>query len=129
MQSAVAVAHWFKREASRTYGLLDEADADRDRRHLLEWIARQDGPVTARDVVRGMRSIENSDVAEQALTALEDAGFGRWEAVEPGDQGGRPTRVFRLNGGQLSTKPPEVRAKRGFVDCRHVDTVGEEVVI
>lgn len=129
MCSAIAIAVWFKHEANRTYNLLDEADEDREHRHLLEWIRRQDGPVTARDVARGMRSIKNTDAAELALTALKDAGLGQWEAVEPGDQGGRPTRVFRLVYDGVSTKSLETRPKQCFVDSRQIDTTKDEVVI
>ena len=56
-----------------------------------------------------------------ALEGLVAAGLGRWENIQPGPKGGRPTEVFRLHtapGDDIAADPGSV----GIVD-------GDELVI
>jgi len=52
-----------------------------------------------------------SDAAEHALMELVEAKAGRWEQVGTTDQGGRPTRVFKLAVGETPSKPAD---EQGF---------------
>ena len=46
-------------------------------------------------------------MAEEALTELARAGFGRWEEIPIGEKGGRPTRRFVLDEAVTATETPE----------------------
>jgi hypothetical protein len=95
--AGVVLVRWFGNEARRIYAMLSEGDADRESRLLVEWIERRGGVVTVRDVTHGIRAYRNDpDTAEHALSALVEAGVGRWESDDHGPKGGRPTRRFRL---------------------------------
>lgn len=96
MQAGILLAEWFKNEARRVYAMLDESDADRDQRRLVEWIERKGGPVTAREVQQGCRWLKEPGAAEEALEGLAKAGRGTWEQALAG-QRGQPTRRFRLS--------------------------------
>ncbi len=96
MQNAIVVSDWFAGEARRVYGVMAETDEQSQRRELVELIGRKGGNVTARDLMRSSRHYPQSDIAEAALEDLVKSGWGRWEPVPPGDQGGKPTRRFRL---------------------------------
>jgi hypothetical protein len=105
MAAGIELATWFKHEARRVYALLDESDADRDARRLVEWIERKGGLVTARDVQMGCRWLREPGAAEAALEALARTGRGAWRDVVTTSNGGRPTRVFVLHTSPTSTKP------------------------
>ncbi len=95
--AGVVLARWFGDEARRVYAILAESDDDRDLRRLAEWIERRGGTATARDVAHGIRTYRGDpDAAECALSALVNAGMGRWETDDHGPKGGRPARRFRL---------------------------------
>jgi len=132
MAGGIRLAEWFGYEAQRLYGIWGESDGDRDRRQLVELIQRKGGAVTARELQQASRRCRTASDAEKALSALAQAGVGRWEPQDPSTQGGRPTRVFRLDvpapvyttpqiPAPLSTKPPMAGAKTGFVDVDTVD--------
>jgi hypothetical protein len=95
--AGAALSRWFAREAARVYAILGE-DADvRDRRTLAEWIRARGGSVTARDLARGPRRFRgDAEAAEAALGDLVTAGLASWVFVDPGPNGGRPTRACRL---------------------------------
>jgi hypothetical protein len=95
MAAGIQLAQWFKHEARRVYAMLDETDADRDRRRLVEWIERKGGSVTAREVQQGCRWLKEPGAAETALEELVKAGRGSWER-SPAGQRGQPTRRFKL---------------------------------
>ena len=117
MRRAVTLAEWFKSEARRVYGVLAETDEQRERRQLVEWIARKGGAVTARELQQGPRQYRGStDAAETALQDLVTAGFGTWQDLPTTDKGGRPGRVFRLgNSGNGYTTPMNPEQNRGSV--------------
>jgi hypothetical protein len=96
MNAGIMLANWFKHEARRVYAMLDESDAERDQRRLVEWIDRKGGTVTAREVQRGCRWLREPGQAEAALEKLVKAGLGRWEQSTAG-QRGQPTRRFKLS--------------------------------
>lgn len=97
VDAGVRLAEWYGNEALRVYGLFAETDDDRQQRDLVEWIRRRGGTVTVRDLTRGPRQYRgDSEAAELALRELADAGIGSWDSCPAGDQGGRPTQVFRL---------------------------------
>jgi hypothetical protein len=103
MAAGIELATWFKNEARRVYALLDESDADRDVRRLVEWIERKGGSVTARGVQMGCRWLREPSAAEAALEALARARRGAWQDRSTTANGGRPGRVFVL--AIASTKP------------------------
>jgi len=96
MNAGIMLANWFKHEARRVYAMLDESDAERDQRRLVEWISHKGGTVTAREVQRGCRWLREPGQAEAALEKLVKAGLGRWEQSTAG-QRGQPTRRFKLS--------------------------------
>lgn len=98
VKRAIAIIEWFKSEAVRFY-TAQAATIRESRLHQLAlWIGTLGGTVSARQLMREGPSprpkSEKEAVAE--LSALEMAGRGEWEAVEPGPTGGRPTRRFIL---------------------------------
>ena len=67
----------------------------------------QGGTVTARDLTHGVRAYRNDpDAAERALSALVEAGIGRWEVDAHGPKGGRPAQRFRLVSTVTVTETP-----------------------
>jgi hypothetical protein len=76
--------------------MLDESDAERDHRRLVEWIERKSGSVTPREVQQGCRWLKEPGAAEAALEELARGGRGAWEQ-SPAGQRGQPTRRFRLS--------------------------------
>lgn len=95
--AGVVLARWFGDEARRVYAILSESGGDRKNRRLEEWIEQRRGPVTVRDVTRGLREFRGDpEGAAKALDDLVALGRGRWEVDDPGPQGGRPTEVFWL---------------------------------
>ena len=96
MKAGITLAKWFKHEAKRVYAMLDETDADRDQRRLLEWIESKGGKVTVREVQMGYWRLRKSGAAEAALDELVKAGYGTWTYAKTSPKGGRPSRIFVL---------------------------------
>jgi hypothetical protein len=96
MNAGIVLAKWFKHEARRVYVMLDESDAERDERRLVDWIGRNGGTVTPREVQQGCRWLKEPGAAEVALEELARAGRGGWEQ-SPAGQRGQPTRRFKLS--------------------------------
>jgi hypothetical protein len=97
MNAGITLARWFCNEAKRVYAILSEGDREREARQLVEWIERNGGSVTARDLTHGVRAYRgNSEAAERVLSELVESGIGHWETEICGPKGGRPTRRFRL---------------------------------
>jgi hypothetical protein len=106
--AGVVLARWFGDEARRVYAILSESDEDRETRRLVEWIERKGGAVTARDLTHGLRAYRaDPDAAERALSALVEAGYGRWEP----NTVGRPTQRFRLFSTVTVTETPTKAGK------------------
>jgi hypothetical protein len=127
MDAGITLAKWFKHEARRVYVMLDESDADRDQRRLVEWISRKGGSVTAREVQQGCRWLKKPGAAEAAIEQLAKAGRGTWQDAPTTAKGGRPARAFVLS--TLSTvyeTPAKLEENDGFVDGDSVDTARNE---
>ena len=78
--------------------MLSEDEDERDQRRLLELIQSRDGRITARQLMQGARKYRGSaEMANTALQELADIGWGKWEYVQAGTEGGRPSRIFVLN--------------------------------
>jgi len=96
MEAGNALGDWFCGETVRCYELLAESPIANQRRRLVDWIAKQDGPVTLRHVQKGCRWLRVPGAAEKSLDELVAAGVGEWQDHPAGPRGGRPTRVFVL---------------------------------
>jgi hypothetical protein len=122
--TGVVLARWFGDEARRVYAILSESDDDRETRRLVEWIDRKGGTVTARDLTHGVRAYRGDpDAAERALSALVEAGIGRWEPDAHGPKGGRPAQRFRLVSTVTVTETPANAGKDvGYGDGDTGDT-------
>jgi hypothetical protein len=104
--AGVTIARWFAHEAERVYAILQESEERADRRELIEWIQRKGGRVTVSDLQRGPRETRSAAAAELALEALVKLRVGSWELKPAGADGGRPTRVFVLAGGEDGETTP-----------------------
>jgi hypothetical protein len=117
IQSGIALSRWFMHECRRVYAVLGESEADTARRHLIELIRSRGGSITARDLAHADRRFRgDAEAADRALDALVEIGYGVWEDVPTGPQGGRPTEVFRLNlapGGSACHQNPTDSAENG----------------
>ncbi|MEW4452748.1 DUF3987 domain-containing protein [Bremerella sp. JC817] len=95
----ISLARWFADEAARIYGDLGgsgDSEAAREKRALdrvSDWISKQGGEVTARDVQRNLSQYSTAREAEAVLDRLASTGLGKWEVRETG---GRPATVFCL---------------------------------
>jgi hypothetical protein len=99
LQAAIRLSQWFGNEAKRLYARLHETDDKRRDRELIDWIRLQAGPVSARDVSRGLRRYRGEvQQAERDLARLVQRGRGRWGPTQTNPNGGRPTRHFQLSG-------------------------------
>jgi hypothetical protein len=122
MNAGIVLANWFKHEARRVYAMLDESDAERDQRRLVEWIGRKGGTVTAREVQQGCRWLKEPGAAEAALDELAKAGRGTWRDVPTTAKGGRPARVFVLSTVSTAYETPANSGEsEGSVDVDSVD--------
>jgi hypothetical protein len=122
MNAGTVLVKWFKHEARRVYAMLDESDAERDGRRLVDWIGRKGGTVTPREVQQGCRWLKEPGAAEAALEELSKAARGTWRGVPTTAKGGRPARAFVLS--TLSTvneTPAKPGESEGFVDVDSVD--------
>jgi DNA polymerase-1 len=98
IRAGVALARWFGQEARRIYTTLSESAEDRDARRLVGFIRARGGRITAKELQRSnSRKYPDAEVATQALDALVQAGYGRWQDRTPDAKGGRPTRDFFLH--------------------------------
>jgi hypothetical protein len=127
MRRGITLARWFAREARRVYALLAESDDNREHRELIEWIERQGGTVTVRDLTRGPRAFRgDADKARAALDDLAKAGFGTWDTPPPCETGGRPSARFVLtqggDGGDGDETPRHDNASGGYVTVASVTT-------
>jgi hypothetical protein len=122
MNAGITLAKWFKREARRVYAMLDESDAERDERQLVDWIGRKGGTVTPREVQQGCRWLKEPGAAETALEKLVKAGRGTWRDVQTTAKGGRPARAFMLSTpSTVYETPAKPEETEGFVDVDSVD--------
>jgi hypothetical protein len=94
MEAGVALARWFAREALRNYAAVKSGEEARAVVQLVEWVRRQGGAVTARQLHRANQArFLTAEAARETLDGLAEQGLGRWEKETTG---GRPQEVFRL---------------------------------
>lgn len=125
MNAGIVLAKWFKHEARRVYMMLDESDAERDQRRLVDWIGRKGGMVTPREVQQGCRWLKEPGAAETALEELVKAGRGSWREAPTTAKGGRPGRAFALfTPSTVYETPAKPVESEGSVDVDSVDTPG-----
>jgi hypothetical protein len=107
IQAGVQLARWFAGEARRIHQLLGATAEEHARMELSAWIERRGGVVTLRDLTHGLRAYRNKPgLAKLHLDGLEAEGLGVWEEPDPGPEGGRPARLFRLGEADPVTKTP-----------------------
>ena len=86
-------------------------------RKVLRFIKRRSGRVSVRELMRGPASCRSLEGAEAAIQTLMAAGMGGWVVGRGGKLGGRPSRVFELNGYGSSctdgSTPPKARRPMG----------------
>jgi hypothetical protein len=127
MNAGIVLANWFKHEARRVYAMLDESEAERDERDLVDWIGLRGGMVTPREVQQGRRRLKEPGAAEAALEKLVTAGRGTWRDVPTTAKGGRPTRAFVLSTpSTVYETPAKPEESDGFVDVDSVDAPENE---
>jgi len=127
MEAGINLSRWFGQETRRVYAMLGESDDDRDRRRLVELIRQKGGAVTPRELMRGSRMFPKTADAEAAIEELAKLGYGKWEDVPPGPQGGRPTRRFALvDGADVDETMPIPNECEGFVNVNGVNAVDEQ---
>jgi len=121
--AGVVLVRWFGDEAKRVYAILSETDKEREQRALAEWVEhKHGGVVTVRDLTHGLRKYRGDpNSAERDLSALAEAGIGRWEVDDHNGNGGRPARRFRLLSGVPVTRTPANIGKDG--SCGDGDTL------
>jgi hypothetical protein len=122
VSSGVALALWYADEAERVYSVLQETDDGKLRRQVVELISRNGGRTTANDLRRRSRHFADSDAAEKFLDELVKAGVGTWEEVPTTDDGGRPTRYFRLSNSVSVSETPENSQKTGVSETNTGET-------
>ena len=97
LRAGITMARWFDQEAKRVYAVLKESEKSERERELLEWIRRNDGKATPRDLMPSSAEYKTSDEAEKALQELSTNGHGRWRVDPPRGGKGRQSRVFVLS--------------------------------
>jgi hypothetical protein len=97
MSRGIAIMGWFKQEARRVYAMFAEEKGADGLESLEEWIEKQGGRVSPREVQQGHRTCKGPGKARVALGRLVDSGKGRWvpEGERPHDRRGE---VFELMG-------------------------------
>jgi hypothetical protein len=107
MSAAIELTQWFKSEAKRVYTMLDESDAEREQRRLIEWIANRGGRTSVREVQTYYWKLKSPGQAEAELEKLAQAGVGCWQDVPTTPKGGRPARAFVLTTFHAPAKPSQ----------------------
>lgn len=127
MEAAVELASWFGHEAERIYASFHEPPEVAVSRRLLEFIQRQGGSVSVRDIADKFRPLKNqTEEIEKRLNHFQTSRLGEWQPITVTERGGRPTRKFRLFSAITSCECPgnlEVSEEnRGFPDTDSLDT-------
>ncbi|HUO06986.1 MAG TPA: YfjI family protein [Phycisphaerae bacterium] len=105
MTAGITLARWFGGEAERVYAMLGGDAQTDEHRALWQWIRERGGRITARELRNSRASYHAAGAARDALSALVEAGYGRWVEVAPGPSGGRPVSIFEA-APAASPKPP-----------------------
>ncbi|MCX5676258.1 MAG: DUF3987 domain-containing protein [Planctomycetota bacterium] len=98
VRAALEIVEWAKHETRRIYAMLNESDEEQQARHVVEYVQRRGGRISARDLHKGMlKRFPTSDDADLYLRRFVPH-TGHWVDAPPGPKGGRPTRFFVLSG-------------------------------
>lgn len=83
--------------------------------------------MTTRDLMRSSRHWATATDAETALQDLAKAGYGQWVVPPASTEGGRPTRVFVLNGGaDVDTTPTKPCKNDSTVNVNGVNAPADD---
>ena len=96
IQRAVALTRWFAHESLRVDQLLTESSSESEQRRLIEWIQRQGGSSTTRDLLSNSRAYRTATEADAALQQLVTTGQATWVQTAHTVAGGRPARRIVL---------------------------------
>ena len=97
LRAGCVLADWFAAEAERVYGLLGASDAERELRDAAQWIIRQGGAVTVRELQRGGPAVcRPPGAARRICDRLEATGAGFWALPDPMDPNAADPQRFRL---------------------------------
>ena len=105
MIAGITLAKWFAYEVERVYRIIEESDTETEQRQVTEFIEARGGRITANDLRRRSRKCQTSEEAEEFLRNLVSAGLGRWEDANATEDGGRPTRYFRVSVSETRETP------------------------
>lgn len=126
MAKAIKITEWAKNETKRVYAILSETPEQyavrSENEWLLAWLAGHEC-VTVRDIERGPRPFRSTGKATACLHRLIAMGMVEQKALPPGENGGRPSTVYRLIRDDdpasvvliPATQPPQTREKDGCV--------------
>ena len=104
MRAAIELSKWFGAETKRIYGLLMETEEQRDQRDVVEFIWRQGGSITCRELAQKVTKFRSPGAAEAALESLAKAGHGKFEVFRS-EGPGRPKRKFVLHSASVTEFP------------------------
>lgn len=91
MTGAAALIEYFKSHAKRVYSRLKASPEEKRMMGAVEWIKRQGGKVTARDILRyKVAGVKSASDAKTLLRELESRGAGTLE------EGPRKSLIFHL---------------------------------
>jgi uncharacterized protein DUF3987 len=76
MKAGIAISEWFEGQARRVYTGFEESEQERDRRAVYDWIAKQGGSTTKRDLAR-LGPLRFRGRAEEVLADLVAAGLAK----------------------------------------------------
>ena len=98
LMGGIRLAEWFGAEAARVFEVLCQTEEEAEDSKLLDLSRKRGGNITARELQQNSRRYRGSiELAESALNRLVRNGYGEWQNVPSGNNGGRPTRRFVLN--------------------------------
>lgn len=95
MASGIELVGWFANEARRVHSVTVETPEEREQRELLEWVRRQGGSTSPREMTRKLwRYRGKTDEARSALSRMVKNGSGVWEQM---NTEGRTSEAFTLS--------------------------------
>jgi len=118
MAAAIKLVEWFKNETMRVYGLLAGAKKQAQEESLLDFIRRQGGKVSARDVQRNYRPCRNQKAEEIEQELMGLAKDGRLLISQEGK-----STVFTIQVSTVSTVDGSSKNQGKMNESSTVDTV------
>lgn len=114
MRAALKLTDWHRHETARIYATFGESRPQKERRQLVEWIARRGGATTERELRRGPRRYRNAGAARAALAELERVGLLVVEPEPAGSSRSTPRYVLR----QVATDDDDDERAPPLADAR-----------